>query len=143
MWVLSRSASTTIAARFWLSFATTSSLTIVGTRGDHPRIRVWPSSTTLLRPRRRASMRWSTADEISPIRLPAMKIPARVTRSPRRRVGHDASEANVPASTARSSICHVASRMPSGLLLPLIPFKLMSAAMTALTTTMASVTRPR
>src|SRR6266511_852268 len=138
-----RSARITMADRRSLSFATTSSPTMVGTRADHPRISVWPCSSTLLRPRRSASTRWSTAEEISPMRLPAMKIPARVTRSASNLVGHVASDAKLPASTTRTSICQNDSRTPSRWPPPPNPMRWAMTVITAASRTMASVTSPR
>ena len=53
--------------------------TIENTRGDQPRISVWPCSITGLRPRRSASIRCSNPVEMMPISALAMKMPDSVT----------------------------------------------------------------
>ena len=78
---------------------------MAGTRGDQPRIRVWPVSTTRLRPLRNSSIRRSTPLAIRPIRLPAMMMPDTVTSRPISRAGQAVSFAMVPVSRTRSSDC--------------------------------------
>ncbi len=134
--LLSARARMTIEARFSLSLATASSLTMGATRGDQPRIIVWPDSSTRLRPSRSSSTFWSTPLARRPISEPPSRMPVTVTARPNTLVGHPWSSA-APGSTVRSTDCQNASTKLSPV------HSLATVAMTATMMMMARKRRPR
>ncbi len=100
-------------ARDWLALASTISLTIANSRGDQPRMSVWPSSTTKLRPLRNSLIFWSKPVAMIPMSVLAMKMPDSVTNKATMRSNHPLSLAIVPGSMTRSRLCQKASRAPT------------------------------
>ncbi len=97
------SASTTTADLRWLLFASASSVMMASTADDQPRIKVWPLSATVPRPRRSASNRPSRPVVMTPIKALTMKMPPIVAIKPTPRTDHPLSPPIVPASKVRIS----------------------------------------
>ncbi len=94
----------TTVARRWFSLAVASSETMVKTRGDQPRIRVWFFSSTRERPLRSSSIFSSITPERAPIRVLITKMPPKVTASIEKRNDQlPVSPPMVPASRVRIS----------------------------------------
>ncbi len=81
IWILSRSASTTMLRPRWLAFAPMSSARIVKTCWFQPRITVWSDSITRDLPLRSSARRSWMPVLMMPMRALITKMPPRVTAS--------------------------------------------------------------
>jgi hypothetical protein len=101
---------------------------------------MWSLSMTTLRPRRIWSIRFSTPLAMTPIRVPATRIPKIVIASARSRCPQPTSPAMVPGSIVLSMLCQKSSMNESSLLLAKVTPA--SARSRELRTTVANVITP-